>query len=82
MLERFPTVFELALGPLCVLGAGLLGVASARWLPWGLQTTGWAMAHLRWSVVLSVALAGLAWASRDPAWRRRSARPSSMATRP
>ncbi|GAA0963991.1 hypothetical protein GCM10009555_000120 [Acrocarpospora macrocephala] len=33
-LERFPTVFELALGPLCVLGAGLLGVASARWLPW------------------------------------------------
>ncbi|WP_214106291.1 hypothetical protein [Acrocarpospora catenulata] len=33
-LERPPTIFELASGPLCVLGAGVLGVASARWLPW------------------------------------------------
>jgi hypothetical protein len=33
-LERFPTVFEIGAGPLCVLGAALLGVAVARWLPW------------------------------------------------
>ncbi|GAA0963995.1 hypothetical protein GCM10009555_000130 [Acrocarpospora macrocephala] len=56
--------------------------APGEWTLLGLQTTDWTIAHVRWSVVLSVALAGLAWASRDPAWRRRSARPSSMATRP
>lgn len=33
-LERFPTLFEMSAGPLCLLGAGLLGVAVARWLPW------------------------------------------------
>lgn len=33
-LERFPTLYEIAAGPLCALGAGLLGVAAARWLPW------------------------------------------------
>ncbi|MEV0591776.1 hypothetical protein [Nonomuraea cavernae] len=33
-LERFPSLAELGMGPLNVLGAGLLGVAVARWLPW------------------------------------------------
>ncbi|GGT31914.1 hypothetical protein ACFFV7_35635 [Nonomuraea spiralis] len=33
-LERFPSVYEIGAGPLCVLGACLLGVAVARWLPW------------------------------------------------
>ncbi|SEM62391.1 hypothetical protein SAMN05660976_05642 [Nonomuraea pusilla] len=32
-LERFPTVAELACGPLALLGAGLLGIAVARWAP-------------------------------------------------
>ncbi|WP_037971107.1 hypothetical protein [Streptosporangium amethystogenes] len=29
-----PTVWEMAAGPLCVLGAALLGTATARWAPW------------------------------------------------
>ncbi|MEV4398431.1 hypothetical protein [Nonomuraea sp. NPDC049607] len=33
-LERFPSVHEIAAGPLCMLGACFLGVAVARWLPW------------------------------------------------
>ncbi|NRQ40527.1 hypothetical protein HII36_53245 [Nonomuraea sp. NN258] len=33
-LQRFPTFFEIASGPLCLLGGSLLGVAVARWLPW------------------------------------------------
>lgn len=33
-LERFPSLAELSMGPLNVLGACLLGVAVARWLPW------------------------------------------------
>ncbi|MFI7105994.1 hypothetical protein ACIBK9_06780 [Nonomuraea sp. NPDC050227] len=33
-LERFPSLYEIGAGPLCVLGAGTLGVAVARWLPW------------------------------------------------
>ncbi|WP_433214607.1 hypothetical protein [Microtetraspora malaysiensis] len=33
-LERFPTVAELACGPLNLLGACLLGIAMARWTPW------------------------------------------------
>ncbi|MEU0477822.1 hypothetical protein ABZ260_01365 [Streptosporangium sp. NPDC006013] len=33
-LERFPSPAELGTGPLNVLGACLLGVAVARWLPW------------------------------------------------
>lgn len=33
-LERFPFLAELSTGPLNVLGACLLGVAVARWLPW------------------------------------------------
>ncbi|WP_031167995.1 hypothetical protein [Streptosporangium roseum] len=32
-LGRTPTVWELGAGPLCVLGAGLLGTATARWAP-------------------------------------------------
>lgn len=33
-LERYPTIAELAGGPLNLLGACLLGIAVARWLPW------------------------------------------------
>lgn len=33
-VERFPLAAELVAGPLCVLGAGLLGVMVARWAPW------------------------------------------------
>ncbi|WP_433376268.1 hypothetical protein [Streptosporangium sp. CA-115845] len=33
-LGHTPTVWEMAAGPLCVLGAALLGTATARWAPW------------------------------------------------
>ncbi|MEV0972884.1 hypothetical protein [Microtetraspora glauca] len=33
-LERFPTIAELACGPLNLLGGCLLGIAVARWTPW------------------------------------------------
>ncbi|WP_344087192.1 hypothetical protein [Luedemannella helvata] len=33
-VERFPLPAELLAGPLCVLGAGLLGVMVSRWAPW------------------------------------------------
>ncbi|MEV4750733.1 hypothetical protein AB0K21_30605 [Streptosporangium sp. NPDC049248] len=33
-LGRTPTVWEMAAGPLCVLGATLLGTATARWAPY------------------------------------------------
>ncbi|WP_169953054.1 hypothetical protein [Microbispora sp. H11081] len=33
-LERYPTIPELMSGPINLLGACLLGIAVARWLPW------------------------------------------------
>ncbi|WP_155341016.1 hypothetical protein [Acrocarpospora corrugata] len=71
----------LAATELVVLTLGALA-APGEWTLLGLRTVDWTVAHVRWSVLLVAGVAGLAWASRDSAWRRRTAKPSSIATRP
>ena len=53
--------------------AVLAAIALSAWLLWRTGGNTWAGAHQRWALLLALALAAFAAASRDPAHRRLSA---------